>query len=276
MEGITLKFPLIFRKIFIIYYNAVQNVVQCKIEKYLFFFTLILFNFFELSKSIFNGLVNQTFYRLLLSNFICSFKSQQVLFDFSFSLTYVFMIILSFKVLFSCRYKTHVFNKEYLNFLDQDTDKKLRKEHHFRRKEIREYFSSVNFLVKFESANIIVFFIGCFIGMMRVIYFAFYNLPLNLFIFYTIPNVISLSITFIVNYYITCVFYLIYYLNCIFLVKKLESLSSKKNLLQETNSSRWTFNFNALQSLADLNQILKQIHYAQKDINNTIAGFRML
>lgn len=277
MNGIIgLKFPGLINRLFTIFYTNDQTVSNSK--RRLFFVFLIILNSCELCKNLFNGFVNSYIYRLYLFNFICTTNSSQIIFDFSFALTFLFMLRLNVKMLINCG-QNDVLNAKKLNFLQLTTVNDLIREHLFEKKDALDYFKMVNFLVKFLKFNLYIFIFGILVGVIRVAILAYHGLNLTSFLFISLPNGLILTTTILLNYCVVGLFYTVYWLDCIFLHKKLTSLSVrmtnsliKKNDNSIDETSR-ILSYNDAEYLNQLNQILKHFYNQQKEFNLTLATY---
>ena len=269
MEGIIAsKLPKIMNFIFEIFFLSNEKVKSNKRNKNLFFIILISLNFFELLKNLFNGFANSNLCRLYLFDFIVSFGSYQIVFDFSFAITYIYMIRLSFKVILNFD-QTNLFDYKYFKFLELQTEADLMRKQRFGKKECREYFKLVNFTISFFKYNTIVFFFGVALNFIRMFYVSYTTLPLKSFWLISLPNAFSIGCTAVLNFLICGCFYLIFWLDCIFLNKKLKSLTRKTINFESNKRSNFK---NSLQNLIVLNEVLTQFHLRQKkDYNLTIA-----
>lgn len=224
MDGIISKFPKPVRKIHIILYQICGNDQRFRKKKLLFFTILIILNFFELLKSLFHGIVNENIYRYYLSDFICTFQKHQILFNFSYGATYVYMIRFALKILFDPNQK-EIFNTEYLDFLHSDTRKKLIKNHLFRKADADHYLKTIDFFIIYVKFSFRVQCFGVCLGLSRVLYYAYQSLSLESFLLITIPNCLSFIVCFVLNNAIASSVYTLFWLDCIFLSRNLRSLS---------------------------------------------------
>ena len=266
MDGIVSKFPKIVHKTFEIFYLSCQNVDTFQKKKQIIFTVLIRFNFLELAKTLFHGIVNKNIYRFHLSDFICSLNNHQTIFNFTVSLVYVFAIKLFIKILFNCN-QSEVFNPTYLKFLESDTETKLIERHSFRRKEATEYLKIVDFLMNFIKVNIAIFYSGITVAVLRGLIIAYENLPFQSVLLFSVPNSINLLIIYLLNYLITICFYSIYWFDCIFQSKKLTSLSHKIRI-RDVSSHRKS---DTIKYPNELNRILRQRYNRQKEYNYTLT-----
>ena len=152
-------FPKSISSIFRIYLSSAQNASSFRTKKILFFSVLLFFNAFELAKSLYNGLINSNLARFYLFDFICTLQSNQIIFDFSFAITYVYTIRLTLKLLLGYN-RNDVFNPNHLRFLDAHTERQLIEQQSFTAEDAGDYFELVKFIVKFIKWNIVVFCIG--------------------------------------------------------------------------------------------------------------------
>ena len=152
-------FPEAISLIFKIYFLSAQNVKSFRSKKHLFFSVLLFFNAYELAKSLFNGVVNSNRIRFYLLDFICTLQSNQILFNFSFAITYVYTIRLALKLLLGYN-NNDVLNPDYCKFLEADTERELVEHHSFTSRDARDYFKLVKFMAKFIVHNLALFTIG--------------------------------------------------------------------------------------------------------------------
>ena len=160
MNGVISKyFPPYINLVFRTYYLSAQNEKNFKAKRILWFTMLLFFNCFELVKSLFNGIVDSNLLRYYLFDLICTLNSSQIIFDFSFAITYVYIIRLGVRLLLG-RANGKVFNAKYLKFLEADTEQALIEQHSFTDLEARDYFKLIRFTAKFIQFNVFVYLGG--------------------------------------------------------------------------------------------------------------------
>ena len=160
MNGVISKFyPPHINLVFRVYYLSAQNEESFKAKRILWFTMLLFFNCFELVKSLINGIVDSNLLRYYLFDFICTLQSNQIIFDFSFAITYVYIIRLSLRLLLG-RANGMVFNAKYLKFLEADTEQALIEKHSFTTKDARDYFKLIKLIVKFIKYNDVAYLVG--------------------------------------------------------------------------------------------------------------------
>lgn len=78
-------------------------------------------------------------------------------------------------------------NLQWLNFLRIDSAKVLVKQHSFSQRNAERYLKLIEYFINFVRLNDLLFFIGCFGVLGRVVYFALNEIPLYFVIFCTLP-----------------------------------------------------------------------------------------